>query len=185
MDKHKIQAACAQYVQGYSTMTGPSVPSQNPAMLRGQRHAGGQCSDFYEEGWEDAARGTRLALNERAPSYVGKIGGSVSLEPEAQQERYLLVQFRDAVSKVDGKHGVEVLMQAIGARTEQILGEFEIMQDEQRYLRRKALQADRENSEREAAKNTETTAAAVLAEQASLPPLPPIMSLAPADEKVR
>lgn len=140
MDKAKIQSAGAQYALGYSTMAAP-MP-QRPSLTKGERKADGYCLDFYEEGWEDAARGTRANLRQYAPTFIGrhpngapKLNEDGSVPEEVKEELEILGAFRDAVG-TQQQGGSDLVIGAVGRAVEALVRAFDEHDSEQRALAR-------------------------------------------------
>lgn len=124
MNKAKIQAAVGQYSLGFSTCLGPSNFGGHQSLGKGIRHADGWLSEFYEEGFEDAARGTRIALNDKEPMFVGRKANIVQSDPESQQERKLLRKIRDCLARNPSAPSEQVIA-IVGAECESIILSFE------------------------------------------------------------
>ena len=173
MDASKIQAAGAQYAMGFTTKLGPSAGVQRPSMTAGTRQADGFCADFYDEGWEDAARGTRVNLNQYPSTFVAKVGGrpkfragsATELEPEAELELELLAELRSAVGE-NTHTPSEGLVAAIGCKVAELVKRHNDADEEGRALRR---MKDREEARaRKAAEDAAAAEAAAQAEREAL-----------------
>lgn len=170
MDASKIQAAGAQYAMGFTTKLGPTAGIQRASMTAGNRQADGYCSDFYDEGWEDAARGTRVNLNQYPSTFVAKVGGRpkfkagshTELEPEAELELELLRELRNAVGE-NTHTSSEGLIAAIGQKTGELTKAWNDADEETRALRR--MKVREEAAARKAADEAAAAAAAAKAQK--------------------